>query len=326
MVSSSTDTNDAAVVVDDLVIRYGATTAVDGASFRAAAGEVTVLLGPNGAGKTSTVEHLEGYRTARSGRSSVLGLDPINDRRRLAPQVGIMLQNGGIPMAIRPLDALRQYAGFFDDPIDPVELLGRIGLTGQTRTTYRKLSGGQRQRLSLGLAIIGRPKVVFLDEPSAGVDLAGRDSISQIVMELRDQGACVVVTTHDLAEAQQLADRVVIMDGGRVVADDLLADLLSDHGTGGIVFSTAGTFDSARLSARLGMDVVSLSTRDHHVDLGSVTQRQRTEAMSQIAHACADEGIDLLEVRVGSSRLDDLFRALTTDHGDGGQHDERNGR
>lgn len=310
-----TEMHDRAVVVEDLVIRYGQTTAVDGASFRAAAGEVTVLLGPNGAGKTSTVEHLEGYRTARSGRSSVLGLDPLRDRRQLSAHVGIMLQNGGIPMAIRPLDALRQYAGFFDDPIDPVELLDRVGLTGQRGTTYRKLSGGQRQRLSLGLAIIGRPSVVFLDEPSAGVDLAGRDSINEIITELRDRGACVVVTTHDLAEAEQLADRVVIMDHGRVVADATLADLLSDHGDGGIVFTTAEVPDLEGLAARIGSEVIRLSTRDYRVRAGSGTARDRTLMMATIAEACAATGVDLLDIRVGGSRLDDLFRTLTTGTG-----------
>lgn len=317
MVSIPTDSNDPAVVVDDLVIRYGRTTAVDGASFVAAAGEVTVLLGPNGAGKTSTVEHLEGYRAARSGRSAVLGLDPVTDRRRLARHVGIMLQSGGIPMAIRPLDVLRQYAGFFDDPLDPVELLARIGLTEQSRTTYRKLSGGQRQRLSLGLAIIGRPKVVFLDEPSAGVDLAGRDSMNDIVTELRDDGACVVVTTHDLTEAEQLADRVVIMNRGRVVADDRLGDLLSDRGAGGIVFTTTGPCDRERLSQRIGIDVTGLSAHDHRVDAGTGSSRERTMVMARIANACAEENIELLEVRVGSSRLADLFRTLTTDDDEG---------
>lgn len=298
--------------VQDLVIRYGPRTAVDGVSFDADPGQVTVLLGPNGAGKTSTVEHLEGYRPASSGRSTVLGLDPIRDQRVLATRVGIMLQNGGIPMAIRPLEALRQYAGFFADSIDPHEVLERVGLVGDVGTTYRKLSGGQRQRLSLGLAIIGRPDVVFLDEPSAGVDLAGRDSINELISELRTQGACVIVTTHDLTEAEQLADRVVILDHGRVVADGTLTELLSDGGGTSIVFTTADAVDVTMLAQRLGLQVTKLSTRDYGVDPGDVSGSRRTEIMGQIAMACAEADVDLVDIRVGSSRLDDVFRTLTS--------------
>ncbi|MHB1138580.1 MAG: ATP-binding cassette domain-containing protein, partial [Microthrixaceae bacterium] len=136
------------VQVEDLVIRYGDTTAVDGITFSAAAGEVTVVLGPNGAGKTSTIEHLEGYRPSVSGRTRVLGLDPRRDHRRLTRSVGLMLQRGGIPTAIRPRELLRQYAGFFDDPLDPAALLERVGLTERQRTPYRRLSGGEQQRLS----------------------------------------------------------------------------------------------------------------------------------------------------------------------------------
>lgn len=313
MPSALQESNRPAVEVENLVIRYGDFTAVDGASFHASAGEVTVLLGPNGAGKTSTVEHLEGYRRARSGHSAVLGLDPVRDQRRLAPRMGVMLQNGGIPMAIRPPDVLRQYAGFFDDPIDPEEILERVGLTGQRRTTYRKLSGGQRQRLSLGLAIIGRPEVVFLDEPSAGVDLAGRDSINEIVTELRESGCCVIVTTHDLSEAEQLADRVVIMNRGRVVANGSLSDLLSLDGAGEIVFTTTGTLDVELLSERIRSRVTRLSTRDFRVELVSDSPRERTEMIGAIARACLDADIGLVDVRAGSSRLDDVFRTLTLD-------------
>ncbi len=196
---------DAAVVVEDLVLRYGETTAVDGVSFAAHAGAVTTILGPNGAGKTSTVEHLEGYRPRAGGRARVLGHDPSRDHRALTRRVGVMLQDGGIPTAIRPGELLRQYAGFFDRPLDPHALLRRVGLAHREGTPFRRLSGGEQRRLSLALAIIGRPDVVFLDEPTAGIDLDGRDAVRDVVARLRDDGVCVVMTTHDLDEAEKLA-------------------------------------------------------------------------------------------------------------------------
>ena len=140
------------VIAEQLSIQYGQTVAVDQVSFEAQAGQITVLLGPNGAGKTSTIEHLEGYRAASSGSSSVLGLDPITDHHKLTKQVGIMLQQGGIPTAIRPRELLQQYAGFFPDSLDPEDLLARVGLTDRSKTPYRRLSGGEQQRLSLALA------------------------------------------------------------------------------------------------------------------------------------------------------------------------------
>jgi ABC-2 type transport system ATP-binding protein len=209
---------DAAVEVHDLTIDHGDVRAVDGASFVARRGEVTVLLGPNGAGKTSTVEHLEGFRPASGGRASVLGLDPVRDHRHLVRRVGIMLQSGGIQPAIRPRELLGQYAGFFPDPLDVDGLLRRSGLWERQRTPFRRLSGGEQQRLSLALALIGRPEVLLLDEPTAGVDLEGREQIRSTLDELRDQGATVLLTTHDLDEAERVADRLVLLHRGSVVA------------------------------------------------------------------------------------------------------------
>ncbi|MGH9153775.1 MAG: ABC transporter ATP-binding protein, partial [Acidimicrobiales bacterium] len=206
-----------AVEARDLVVRYGPVVAVDGVSFDAAAGEVVALLGPNGAGKTSTVEALEGYRRPASGRVRVLGLDPCSQRVALAPSIGVMLQRGGVYPALGALDALRLFASYYPDPDDPGTLLDRVGLTAVAGTRWRRLSGGEQQRLSLALALVGRPSVAFLDEPTAGVDPAGRQAVRAAIAELRDRGACVLVATHELEEAERLADRVVIVDRGRVV-------------------------------------------------------------------------------------------------------------
>src|SRR3954451_15900140 len=215
-----------AVAVSDLVVRYGSVTAVAGVSFEAEAGEVVALLGPNGAGKTTTVETLEGYLRPTAGTVRVLGLDPIADHRRLTPQIGVMLQQGGVYPGMGPLEALRLFSSYYDEPADPVALLDRVGLAAVAKTPWRRLSGGEQQRLSLALALIGRPAVAFLDEPTAGVDPGGRLAIRAVISALRDDGVCVVLTTHELEEAQRLADRIVIVDHGRVVAAGTPAELM----------------------------------------------------------------------------------------------------
>src|SRR3954452_11523283 len=217
----------AAVDISDLVVRYGAVTAVDGLSLSAGAGEVLALLGPNGAGKTTTVETAEGYRRPTAGTVRVLGLDPIADHRRLTPQIGVMLQQGGVYPGMGPLEALRLFSSYYDEPADPVALLDRVGLAAVAKTPWRRLSGGEQQRLALALALIGRPGVAFLDEPTAGVDPGGRLTIRAVISDLRAAGVSVLLTTHYLEEAERLADHVVIIDRGRVLTAGTPAELTS---------------------------------------------------------------------------------------------------
>ncbi|HEX9969340.1 MAG TPA: ABC transporter ATP-binding protein, partial [Acidimicrobiales bacterium] len=205
-----------AIEVLDLVVRYGDVVAVDGVSFTASAGEVVALLGPNGAGKTSTVEALEGYRRVAGGTARVLGM-PVGSRD-LLPRIGVMLQRGGVYPSMNARDAVRLFASYYRNPLDPDSLLERVGLAGSSlRTPWRRLSGGEQQRVSLALALVGRPEVAFLDEPTAGVDPHGRAVVRSVVASLRDEGVCVLLTTHELDEAERVADRVVIVDRGRVV-------------------------------------------------------------------------------------------------------------
>ena len=208
-----------AVVVEGLTVRYDDVTAVDSLSLTADLGQITALLGPNGAGKTSTVETLEGYRRRFEGSVEVLGLDPVSQHAELTEHIGVMLQSGGVYTGIRPAEALHLFASFYERPLDPDELLDRVGLADRRSTSYRRLSGGEQQRLSLALALIGRPTVAFLDEPTAGIDIAGRNLIRQLIRELRDDGVCVFLTTHDLDDAEALADRVAIIDHGRLLAE-----------------------------------------------------------------------------------------------------------
>lgn len=304
--STASEADGPSVVVEDLVIRYGELTAVDGVSFTAAAGQVTVVLGPNGAGKTSTVEHLEGFRPAVSGRSRVLGLDPVRDHAELTRYVGIMLQQGGIPTGIRPHEVLRQYAGFFADPEDPDRLLERVGLGERRRSTYRRLSGGEQQRLSLALALVGKPRVAVLDEPTAGVDLQGRDLIRGVISELREDGVALLLTTHDLDEAERLADHVVIIDRGVVVAAGSPAELMAD-----------GTTEDLRFGAPPGLDVVALADAVgapvHEASPGEyvVAAEPTPRTVAALTSWLAEHDLPLNDLRARRQRLDDVFRRLT---------------
>ena len=293
--------------VSDLVIRYGDTVAVDGVSFTARSGAVTTVLGPNGAGKTSTIEHLEGYRPAASGSSRVLGLDPARDHARLTAKVGIMLQDGGIPTAIRPVELLRQYAGFFEHPWSPDELLDRVGLSHRSATPFRRLSGGEQQRLSLALAVIGRPEVVFLDEPTAGIDLEGRETVRTLVDELRLDGVCVVMTTHDLDEAERTSDHVVIIDRGSVVASGRPADLVRPSDGDHVLFGTQPGVDVAALGQRIGAPVTEVTAGEYRADLDPSPAN-----VAAITTWLAEQDLALADLRAGRQRLDDVFRRLTS--------------
>ena len=207
-----------AVVVDGLVMRYGATTAVDDLSLTVERGTITAVLGPNGAGKTTTLETCEGYRAPQQGTVRVLGLDPRRQARELLPRIGVMLQDGGAWSGARAPEMLRHIAALHAHPVDPRVLEERLGLAECGRTPYRRLSGGQKQRLGLAMALVGRPEVVFVDEPTAGLDPAARRTVWELFAELRNDGVTVVLTTHYMDEAERLADRIHIIDHGRLIA------------------------------------------------------------------------------------------------------------
>jgi len=299
-----------AVEVDQLEVRYGDTLAVDGLSLSAAAGEVLALLGPNGAGKTSTVEALEGYRRPGRGSVRVLGLDPQRDHRALTARMGVMLQRGGVYPGMAPAEALRLFASYYDDPEDPEALLGRVGLTSVARTPWRRLSGGEQQRLSLALALIGRPSVAFLDEPTAGVDPQGRLAIRQVIGELRASGVCVLLTTHELEEAERLADRIVIIDHGRVVAEGTPAELMTRGAGHEVRFGAPPGLDAVSLAARIGAPVREERPGEYLVDAEATPAR-----VAGITAWLADHDLPLADLRAGRQRLEDVFLRLTGSEG-----------
>jgi ABC-2 type transport system ATP-binding protein len=208
----------AAVEVEALVKRYDGRTVVDGVSFSIAPGETFALLGPNGAGKTTTVEMVEGYRRPDGGSVRVLGVDPAGASREHRARVGLMLQDGGFDIRARPLETLRQYATFHADSRDADELLDGLGLRVVASTPYRRLSGGERQRLALAVALVGRPDVLVLDEPTAGMDPEARATTRDLIAGEASNGVAILLTGHDLVDIERLADRVAIIVAGRVVA------------------------------------------------------------------------------------------------------------
>jgi len=304
----------AALEVSGLVVRYGGLTAVDGIGFSADAGEVLALLGPNGAGKTTTVETLEGYVRPAAGRARVLGLDPIADRRRLAPQIGVMLQRGGVYPTMNGRDVLRLFAAYYDDPVDPDDLLERLDLRGVARRPWRRLSGGEQQRVSLALALVGRPRVAFLDEPTAGMDPASRHVLWSVVRELRDGGVCVLVTTHYLEEAERLADTVVIIDRGRVVASGRPAQLASAGAGKKIHFGAPAGIDTVALAAAVKAPVEE-ERPGEYVVAGEATP----DRVAWLTAWLAERQLPLADLRAGRQTLEDVFLRLTGEKAEAGR-------
>jgi ABC-2 type transport system ATP-binding protein len=301
----------AAVEVTGLVKKYGAKTAVDGLDLTVATGTITAVLGPNGAGKTSTIECCEGYRRPDGGSVRVLGLDPIAQGDALRPRIGVMLQSGGIYPTVRAVEMLKHTAKLYANPLDVDALIDRLGLGSCGKTPYRRLSGGQQQRLSLALSVVGRPELVFLDEPTAGLDVQARHATWELVEQLRRDGVTVVLTTHLLDEAERLADKVAIVDSGKVIAYDTPAGLASskDHAdTGAIRFRSPTGLDLADLLTTLP---VGLSATEpvpgSYVVEGSIT----ADVLASVTTWCAARGVMPQGLTVGRRTLEDVFLELT---------------
>jgi ABC-2 type transport system ATP-binding protein len=305
-----------AVVCDEVVIRYGGTVAVDRLSFVGGPGEVVALLGPNGAGKTSTVEALEGYRPVDSGSVRVLGLDPRRDHVALVPDIGVMLQKGGVYPMLGPAQVLELFSRYYEDPEDPGELLEAVGLSSVRRTPWRRLSGGEQQRLALALALVGRPRVLFLDEPTAGVDPEGRIVVRDIIAGRRDRGICIILTTHELAEAERLADQVVIIDHGRKLAEGSPTALASGTADGSIRFTTEPAIDTAALAGAVGPGTSLVEERPGAYRLLAPPGTASPGVVAVLAGWLAERNLALGDLRTGQS-LEEAYLAITGARGTG---------
>jgi ABC-2 type transport system ATP-binding protein len=289
-------------------MRYGSLTAVDGLAFTAHYGQVTAVLGPNGAGKTSTIEALEGFRRPAAGTVRVAGLDPIVDHDQVVRHIGVMLQAGGVYPAMRAGEAIALFCAYAGHPEDAKGLLDKVGLSARAKQTWKQLSGGEQQRLKLALALAGRPTIAFLDEPTAGVDIEGRLAIREIIRTLAAEGAAVVLTTHELTEAERLADHVVLLKAGRLVASGSLASLLESDQQASFTFSARPGLDVAALSGNLGLPVTERTPGEYHVACAPTP-----DMVARLTAWLAGADESLGSLRAGRRSLEDVFLELMGD-------------
>ncbi len=295
-------TVDASLRVRDLTIRYGDLLAVRGVDLVAQPATVTALLGPNGAGKTSTVEACCGLRQPTSGSVTLLGGSPADSRIRA--RIGVMLQSGGLYPTARPLEWLRHLARLYAHPADPRTLLEQVGIDPSTRTVTRRLSGGEAQRVALAAALLPRPDVLFLDEPTAGLDPLARRSLIDLLRRTRDSGTCILLTSHQLADVEDLADQVIVVGAGTVTARGSIAELIgADEG---VTFDGPAGLETSTLSVLLPVGYEVIEVRS-----GRYVVRGRPEpaVMSAVATWCAKNGALAGGLRPGLRTLEDLIES-----------------
>jgi ABC-2 type transport system ATP-binding protein len=312
-----------AISVRGLRKRYGELTVLDGLDFDVRRGQLVALLGPNGAGKTTTVEILEGYRRPDGGEVRVLGLDPRRDGGTLRPRVGVMLQQGGIMPAARPRELVRLHARLFADPADPDGLLELLGLAQAATRRYKLLSGGEKQRLALAMALVGRPELLVLDEPTAGMDPAAKAGVRALIGDLRAAGRTILLTTHELADVERLADHVVVIDRGRLLAAGTPAELVA--GSAPALRFRLATTDGGDpalgaealvgLGAALGGTIEDDGSAGRHRLAGREPDPQ---AVAILATWCAERGLLVADLRTTGGTLEERFLELIAEPGANG--------
>ena len=290
--------------MENLTVRYGSLTAVDDVSFTVPTGSVTVILGPNGAGKTSTIEVCEGFRTAASGSVRVLGLDPRKDHAQLTQRMGVMLQGGGVYPSARVKDVVSHFCALYGRKVPADALIEQVGLTNRAKSTWRRLSGGEQQRLSLALALAARPEIAFLDEPTSGVDIDGRDAIRGIIDGLSASGTTVVMASHDMAEAEKVATHAVFFHGGRIAAAGVVSDLLEVRKR--LRFTSTEGIDVVQLGAAAGSPA-------HHLGHGTyeIAAESSPRLVGRVSQWLAEQSLPLHAIDTGTESLEDAYRRFT---------------
>ncbi|MGH2447703.1 MAG: ABC transporter ATP-binding protein [Chloroflexota bacterium] len=298
------DTGDT-IRVSNLVKTYGSLRAVDDLSFSVRSGEIFALLGPNGAGKTTTVEILEGYRDATSGEVRVLGFNPRTQGTAMKEHIGLMLQQTAMYELVKVGEVVRLFASYYQHPRSFDEMIELVGLQSHRNSFYKNLSGGQKQRLSLALALVGNPEVVFLDEPTGSMDPQMRLQTWDIIKDMRNSGVTVLLTTHYMEEAQRLADTVAIMDHGKLLVMGTPEQLTAGSGSEVVTFNAP-----PRLTDLAELPDAS-SIQEERAGVYSVTTSDALSFSAALARYRDDHDIPIENLRVAGASLEDIFLRLT---------------
>ncbi len=292
-------------------MRYGDKVAVDGLSLTVERHSITAVLGPNGAGKTTTLETCEGYRAPQLGVVRVLGMDPLAERRTLLPRIGVMLQNGGAWSGVHAVEMLRHIATLHANPLEVDMLVDRLGLGDCGRTPYRRLSGGQQQRLALAMAVVGRPELVFVDEPTAGMDPQARRTTWALLQEMKDDGVTIVLTTHYMDEAERLADQIHVIDQGRLIASGSPFDLTRGTGNRTIRLVVTEPFPPgapSSLQTALGPETEVQAINDQSL---LITGPADASTLATVSAWCVQHNVLPESLTLGQRTLEDVFLQLT---------------
>ena len=295
-----------AVTVQNLVKKYGHRVAVDNVSLSIHEGEIFGIIGPNGAGKTTTVECISGLRTPDSGSISVYGLSPQKDRNKIREFVGVQLQESALPPRIKVREAVKLFASFYPNPLDPDQLLASLGIEQIANSTFKNLSGGQKQRVSVALALVGNPRLAILDELTTGLDPEARREIWNLIERMRDRGVTVILVTHFMDEAERLCDRLALISHGAVIALDTPEAIAASAGGSRVRFVPSQPVDERTLRAIPGVKEIERKEK-------FVTVTGTGDLSGTLINALAVIGVTVSEVEARSGNLDDAFIKLTKD-------------
>lgn len=295
-----------AIKVEHLVKRYGNFTAVDDISFTIKQGEIFGIIGPNGAGKTTAVECISGVRVPDSGSISVYGYSPRKDRDEIRQFVGVQLQESQLPPRLRVGEAVRLFASFYPDPLDPDDLLESVGIRGVQNSAFKKLSGGQKQRLSIALALVGNPKIAILDELTTGLDPEARRETWTLIESIRDRGVTVILVTHFMDEAERLCDRLALINHGKLAVLDTPEAMAAMAGGNRVRFAPSKPVDDKTLYTIPGVDHVERKER-------YITVTGTGDLAASVINSLARMGVSISEIEARTGNLDDAFVKLTRD-------------